>query len=86
MKAFRHDDEIQLSKTELQLLIYLMENAKPDSFKRKILSHVWDNEVLYVDDNTVFANISRLRNKIGAVSDGRYVLYSWNFGNYIGTR
>ncbi|MBU5306516.1 response regulator transcription factor [Clostridioides mangenotii] len=83
MKVFRNDDEIQLSKTELQLLIYLMENAKQIVSKELILSHVWDNEGLYVDDNTVSVNISRLRNKIGAdnIQNVRGMGYIWVKGS-----
>ncbi|WP_234925963.1 response regulator transcription factor [Metaclostridioides mangenotii] len=83
MKVFRNDDEIQLSKTELQLLIYLMENSKQIVSKEQILTHVWDSEGQFVDDNTVSVNISRLRNKLGAdyIQNVRGMGYIWVKGS-----
>ena len=52
---------LALSKKELQLLIYLMENAKQIVSKDQILSHVWGMDGQFVDENTVPVNISRLK-------------------------
>lgn len=63
-KAYKNGDEILLSKLEYRLLIYLMENKNHVLSKEQILSHIWDNEGKYVDNNTLSVNISRLRAKI----------------------
>lgn len=79
MKAFKNDEEVSLSKKELQLLIYLLENAKQIVSKEQILSNVWDNDGQFVDDNTVSVNISRLRNKLGSdnIQNVRGMGYIW---------
>lgn len=65
MKAYREMAELQLSKKELQILVYLMENARQIVSKEQILEAIWDAEGQFVGENTVAVNISRLRNKLG---------------------
>lgn len=64
MKLKKGDFLIPLSKTELQLLIYLLENAGRILSKENILEKVWGFEGQFVDDNTVTVNISRLKSKL----------------------
>ena len=47
-----------LSKKELQIMIYFMENARQILSKEQILEYVWDVDGQFVDDNTVPVNIS----------------------------
>jgi two-component system, OmpR family, response regulator VicR len=70
---------ILLSKTEIQLLVYLLENASKIVSKDNILEKVWGMDGLFVDDNTVTVNISRLKNKIGtdSISNVRGLGYIW---------
>lgn len=72
-------EQISLSKTELQLLTYLMENAGRVLSKDKILDQVWGLDGQFVDDNTVTVNISRLKNKLGTdyVANVRGLGYLW---------
>lgn len=79
MKVYRSGQEIALSKKELQLLMYLMENAGHILSKEKILEHIWDADGQYVDDNTVTVNISRLKNKLETdeISNVRGLGYIW---------
>ena len=63
-KVYRNKNEIVCSKTEYQMLLYFMENKNQVLSKEMILSHVWDSQGRYVDDNTVSVNIRRLRAKI----------------------
>ena len=65
MKAYCGEEQLSLSKKELQLLIYMMENARQILSKEQILEHVWDVDGQFVDENTVPVNISRLKAKIG---------------------
>lgn len=65
MKAYRKAEELQLSKKELQILVYLMENARQIVSKEQLLEAVWDVDGQFVGENTVAVNISRLRNKLG---------------------
>ena len=70
---------ISLSKTELQILVYLMENAGQIVSKESILEKIWGLEGQFVDDNTVTVNISRLKNKLdtACISNVRGLGYIW---------
>jgi DNA-binding response OmpR family regulator len=70
---------ILLSKTEIQLLIYLLENAEKIVSKDNILEKIWGIDGLFVDDNTVTVNISRLKNKLGTdlITNVRGLGYIW---------
>ena len=70
---------IALSKTELQLLLYLLENAGHILSKENILDKVWGLDGQFVDDNTVTVNISRLKNKLGTeyITNVRGLGYLW---------
>lgn len=83
MKAYQRSESGQellpLSRTELQLLVYLMENGRQIVSKEQILSHIWDAEGQFVDENTVPVNISRLKSKIGNgfIQNVRGMGYIW---------
>lgn len=79
MRVQKKGEEIALSKKELQLLIYLWENAGQILSKESILEHIWDTDGQFVDDNTVTVNISRLKNKLGTdnISNVRGLGYIW---------
>ncbi|MGN0396032.1 MAG: response regulator transcription factor [Coprococcus sp.] len=70
---------ITLSKTELQLLIFLLDNAGHILSKESILEKVWGLDGQFVDDNTVTVNISRLKNKLGtdSIENVRGLGYLW---------
>lgn len=80
MKVYRDGQEVPLSKKELQLLLYLMENAGHIVSKENILEHIWDVDGQFIDDNTVTVNISRLKNKLGTnkIFNVRGLGYLWN--------
>ena len=79
MKAYQRGQEIPLSKKELQLLVYLWENAGQIVSRENILEHIWDIDGQFVDENTVTVNISRLKNKLGTdeISNVRGLGYLW---------
>lgn len=79
MKVYKNAQELVLSKKELQLLIYLWENAGRILSKEKILEYIWDSQGQFVDDNTVAVNISRLKNKLETdeISNVRGLGYLW---------
>ncbi len=57
MKVFHEEQELSLSKKEIQLLLYFLEHPKQIISKEQILESVWDMEMgSYVDDNTVACN------------------------------
>lgn len=79
MQVKKQGEIIALSKTEILLLIYLLENANQIVLKESILEHVWGVEGLFVEDNTVTVNISRLKTKLetDAISNVRGLGYVW---------
>ena len=79
MKVYQDGKEIALSKKELQLLVYLWENAGRILSKENILEHIWDVDGQFVDDNTVTVNISRLKKKLETdeIANVRGLGYIW---------
>lgn len=73
MKAYKDGQEIPLSKRELQLLIYFLENPKQIISKEQILQSVWDVDGQFVDDNTVPVTISRLKKKMAGEEELEYI-------------
>lgn len=65
LRAFCCDREMDLSLTEFRLLQYFLENKNQVLLKEQILSHIWDADGNYVEENTLSVNVSRLRKKIG---------------------
>ncbi len=63
-KVTKHGEEIELSSTELKLLVYFMKNRGLILSKEQILAQIWENDGEFVDDNIVSVNIRRLRIKI----------------------
>ena len=70
---------MNLSKTEIQLLIFLLENAGHILSKESILEQVWGLDGQFVDDNTVTVNISRLKSKLETeyIKNVRGLGYLW---------
>ena len=64
MRAWKEDEELDLSVTEYRILKYFLENKNQVLLKEQILSHVWDNGGKFVEENTLMVNIRRLRTKV----------------------
>lgn len=57
-------EEISLTPSEYQLLLYLMQNKGKTVTRQKILEEVWDSNGNYVNDNTLTVTMKRLREKL----------------------
>lgn len=79
MQVKKDGKVITLSKTELQLLIYFLENAGHILSKEKILERIWGLDGQFVDENTIAVNVSRLKNKLGTeqIANVRGLGYVW---------
>lgn len=79
MQVRKDGEPVALSKTELQLLICLLENAGHVLSKESILEKVWGIDGQFVDENTVTVNISRLKNKLetDCIANVRGLGYLW---------
>lgn len=58
-----NDKEIELTKTEIKTLYYLLKNTERIIARTEIIDYLWDNEV-YADDNSLSVVITRLRKKL----------------------
>lgn len=59
------ESEVQLTKKEFEILLFLLQNKGRVFSREDILNRVWTDEV-YVLDRTIDVNITRLRKKLGA--------------------
>lgn len=57
------DKEIELTKTEVKTLYYLLKNKDIIVQRADIINYLWDNEV-YADDNSLSVIITRIREKL----------------------
>lgn len=64
MTVFYDMEEISLSHSEYQLLLYLLENKGRTVTRENILEHIWDSNGCYVNDNTLTVTMKRLREKL----------------------
>lgn len=80
MKVYQEGEELFLSRKELQLLVYFIENARQILSKDQLLSHIWDTDGQFVDANTVSVTINRLRSKLKGedyIQNVRGIGYIW---------
>ena len=56
----------ELTKNELKILYYLFKNAGKICSRNDIVDFIWDIQ-LYVDDNALSVNITRIRDKLAAI-------------------
>lgn len=61
--CFIGEERIPLTKTEYNLLVFLMSHSNQVCSRDKLLEEVWD---WYVTDRAIDTNISRLRKKLGS--------------------
>ncbi len=62
--AFLGTEELALSPSEYQLLLYLMQHKGRTVTRDKLLAHIWDDHGNYVNDNTLTVTVKRLREKL----------------------
>ncbi len=75
-QCYVDDKLVKLTKTEFELLAFLMSNPGKIFSRDEIVQHVW-NDVIVLD-RTIDVNITRLRSKIGKY--GTYIITRLGFG------
>lgn len=60
------ENEKELTKNELKILHLLVLNKNQIVSRDEIMTYLWDSQ-MYVDDNTLTVNITRLRNKLDEI-------------------
>ncbi|MPM34773.1 Response regulator protein GraR [bioreactor metagenome] len=66
------DKEIELTKNELKILYYLMINRGKIVSRVDIMEYLWDS-AMFVNDNTLTVNITRLRNKFEEIGISDFI-------------
>ncbi len=61
-----------LSRNELQILACLMEHAGEIVARADLVEMLWENKI-YIDDNTLSVNMTRLRGKLEGIGKGGLV-------------
>lgn len=64
--------DVELSKTELKILYYLFNNIGKFISRVELVEYLWDNQ-LFIDDNTLSINITRIRNKLQAIGVNDFI-------------
>ncbi len=59
----KENQTIELTKNELRILKYLVQNREKIVSREDIMKCLWDSES-FIDDNTLTVNVTRLRNKL----------------------
>ena len=61
-----------LTKNELKILYYLFKNAGKICPRSDIVDFLWDNQ-LYVDDNALSVNMTRIREKLASIGLNNFI-------------
>ncbi len=57
------DEKIDLTKNEFRILLCLMKNKECIVSREDLMDYLWNSD-LYIDDNTLSVNVTRLRKKL----------------------
>jgi len=71
-KVEYEDKEIELTKNELKILHYLLINKGKIVSRADIMEYLWDS-AMFVNDNTLTVNITRLRNKFEEIGISDFI-------------
>lgn len=62
-KIEHQDKAVELTKTELKMMLFLFRNAGKIVSRADLVEYLWDSQ-LYVDDNVLSVNMTRIREKL----------------------
>ena len=62
--VYCNSQEVHLSPSEYQLLLYLLQNKGKTVTRELLLEKIWDSNGNYVNDNTLTVTMKRLREKL----------------------
>lgn len=65
-------NNIELSKNEIKILAYLMKNKEKIVSRDELMNYMWNSDV-YIDDNTLSVNITRIRKKLEEINLKDYI-------------
>lgn len=65
---------LDFSITEIKILTILLENWPKTITREELLYDVWDKDAVFVEENTLNVNISRIREKLGLFEGNPYIV------------
>ncbi len=74
-----HNESIDLTFTELQIMTELIKNAEKYISKNQLINRCWKNEN-FIDDNALAVNMTRLRKKMDKLGVGNIIETKRNVG------
>lgn len=76
------DKSLELSKNEFKILETLMVNKGNVVSRDKLMTSLWSTDI-YIDDNTLTVNISRLRKSLAGLGVGDLIKTKQGYGYYV---
>ena len=67
-----NEKSIELTKNELKILYYLLLNKGKIVSRVDVMEYLWDS-AMFINDNTLTVNITRIRNKIDEIGLKGYI-------------
>lgn len=77
--CYLNNNEIGLTKTEFDILLYLLTHRNRIYSREELLKEVWDSDVV-VTNRTIDTNIARLRKKIGPYGNNIVTRLGFGYG------
>ncbi|WP_167957546.1 response regulator transcription factor [Anaerosporobacter faecicola] len=71
-KLKRENVSIDLTKNEIKIVYYLFRKAGCIIAREELMDYLWDNQI-FIDDNTLSVNITRIRAKLKELGAGEYI-------------
>ena len=82
LEAMRGDRELELTKTEFDLLAYMMQNERLVVSRERLLEEVWGYDPASGDTNTLDVFVSNLRRKLEQDGEPR-ILHTKRGAGYV---
>lgn len=76
------EKSLELSKNEFKILETLMVNKGNVVSRDKLMTSLWSTDI-YIDDNTLTVNISRLRKSLAGLGVGDFIKTKQGYGYYV---
>lgn len=77
--CYLNNQEINLTKTEFDILLFLISHRNRIHSREEIIRNVWSNDVV-VTNRTIDTNIARLRKKIGSYGNNIVTRLGFGYG------
>lgn len=72
-QILKNEKLMDLSITEYKIITKLVESWPKTLTRENLLYYIWDKDSMYVEDNTLNVNISRIREKLGVFDNTPYI-------------